>query len=170
MGEDKNEFEELETEEGVPEQEFSKVPGTEQGDLIASGSAGTVYDWSKAPEGGKAPPRVDLDGKTVTLNKAEIVLPPADRPWEKTKAGDKEYKYCSFVFHYDAEGQMEYYSGVRVFKREGNKYSHPTITRDRVNQSSRLLGLYADFKNKDINEVGLREFLGFLNFIGEFVK
>ncbi len=42
-------------------------------------------------------------------------------------------------------------------------YSPPTITRDRKSQASKLLGAYADFKKKDINEVSLREFMGFLN-------
>lgn len=157
----KNEFEELEEVDDAPSQEFSKVPG--QDNLIASGTAGTVYDWTTAPEGAKAPPRKDLDGKVVVIKKAELILPPPDKPWEKTRAGDKEYKYCNFVLHYDTDGQQEFYAGVRVFKREGDKYSHPTITRDRKNQSSHLLGLYADYKKKDINEISLREFLGYLN-------
>jgi len=160
--EEKNEFEELEVEDTAPEQEFSDVP-QDQDSLIASGSAGTTYDWSKAPEGVKAPPRINLDGKVVTIKKADIILPPLDRVWDKTKAGDKDFKYCTFVLYYNEEAQQEFYSGVRVFKREGDKYSHPTITRDRNNQASRLLGLYADFKEKDINEVSLREFMGFLN-------
>jgi hypothetical protein len=42
-------------------------------------------------------------------------------------------------------------------------YSHPTCTRDRANQASALLGKYADYKKKDINEVSLFEFLSFLN-------
>jgi len=158
--EETNEFENLEVDDSAPEQEFSPTPG--QDDMIASGSAGTVYDWSKAPEGTKAPPRIDLNGKEVIIKKADIVLPPKDKAWEKTKAGDKEFKYCTFVLTYDVDGQQEFYSGVRVFNRDG-KYSHPTITRDRKNQASKLLGLYADFKKKDINEVNLREFMGFLN-------
>ena len=162
---EKDEFKELdtgtETEEKVPEQEFSGVPG-EKEKMIASGSAGVVYDWSTAPEGTKAPPRINLDGKEVVIKKSDIILPPKDREWDKTRAGDKEYKYCSFILYYDAEGQQEFYNGVRVFNRDG-KYSHPTITRDRNNQASKLLGLYADFKEKDINEVNMREFMGFLN-------
>jgi len=161
MSEETNEFENLEVDESAPEQEFSPTPEG-QNNMIASGSAGTTYDWSKAPEGTKAPPRIDLDGKEVVLKKADIILPPNDKAWEKTKAGDKEFKYCTFVLLYDVDGQQEFYSGVRVFNRDG-KYSHPTITRDRKNQASRLLGLYADFKKKDINEVNLREFMGFLN-------
>ena len=157
---EENEFENL-SEDEAPEAEFQDVPKG-QG-MIDSGSAGTTYDWSKAPEGVKAPPRVDLNGKEVILKKADIVLPPADRAWEKTKAGDKDFKYCTFVLYYDEEGQQEFYSGVRVFRRDGEKYSHPTITRDRKNQASGLLGLYADFKEKDINEVSLKEFMGYLN-------
>lgn len=162
MTEEKNEFEELTSEDSVPEQEFSQVPGGQQ-DIIASGSAGTKYDWSKAPEGTKAPPRINLDGKEAIIKKADIILPAMDKEWSKTKAGDKDFKYCTFVLLYDLDGQQEFYSGVRVFKRDGDKYSHPTLTRDRKNQSSHLLGLYADFKGKDINEVSLREFMGFLN-------
>jgi len=37
------------------------------------------------------------------------------------------------------------------------------LTKDRKNQASELLGLYADFKKKDINEVSLKEFMAFLN-------
>jgi hypothetical protein len=156
--ENENEFDTLDTED-APVSEFAAVP---KNTMIDSGSAGTVYDWTTAPEGVKAPPRIDLNGKTVTIKKAEIILPPLDRKWELTKGGDKEFKYCSFILYYDVDGQQEFYSGMRVFKRE-NGYSHPTITRDRKNQSSRLLGIYADYKQKDINEIALKEFLGFLN-------
>jgi len=167
MAEEKNEFENLG--ETAPSQDFSDVPGGEGQDMIAAGSAGTKYDWTKAPEGVKAPPRIDLDGKTVTIKKTDIILPPKDREWTKSRDGTKEYKYCTFTLLYDVDGQAEFYSGVRVFKREekdgeGNyKYSHPTIMRDRKNQASKLLGMYADFKKKDINEISLREFLAFLN-------
>jgi len=159
----KNEFEDLVVDDDVaPEQEFSDAPDS-QDDLISSGSAGTVYDYNQAPEGVKAPPRENLNGQIFTLNKAEIILPPKSRVWSTTKKGDKEFKYCSFVMHYDKDGQQEFYSGVRVFKKEGDKYSHPTMTNDRKNQASNLKGLYADFKKKDINEVSLKEFMSFLN-------
>ena len=59
-------------------------------------------------------------------------------------------------------GQQEKVSGVRVFNRDG-QYSHPTITRDGVSQASKIFVMYAKHKGKDINEVGLREFMGFLN-------
>jgi hypothetical protein len=150
---DVNEFENIETAEGS---------SSNQEELINSGMAGTAYDWNKAPEGVKAPPRVSLDGQTVTIKKADIILPPMGRSWEKSRDGKTEYKTCTFVLFYDKEGQQEFYSGVRVFNRDG-KYSHPTIMRDRQNQSSRLLGLYADFKKKEIQEVSLREFMSFLN-------
>jgi len=161
MTEETNEFDNLDINEDVPQAETSEVPGG-QDEMISSGSSGTVYDWNSAPEGVKAPPREDLDGKEVTINKADIILPSMSRPWEKTKAGDKEFKYCTFSLYYDVNGQQEFYSGVRVFNRDG-KYSHPTLTRDRKNQASKLLGLYADYKKKDINEVSLKEFMAFLN-------
>jgi len=153
-----NEFENID-EEKAPEQEFS---ASSSEDMISAGPAGTAYDWSKAPEGVKAPPRIDLDNKEVTINKADIILPPKDKAWEKTKDGKKDFKYCTFILFYDVSGQQEFYSGVRVFNREG-KYSHPTIPRDRKNQASELMGMYADYKKKDINEVNLKEFMGFLN-------
>lgn len=162
MVDETNEFDSLDTEDSVPTQEFSEVP-TDSNKLIDRGAAGTVYDWSQAPEGVKAPPRQELNGQEVTIKKADIILPPAERKWELTKGGDKEFKYCTFILYYDVDGQQEFHSGVRVFKRDGDKYSHPTVTRDRNNQASRLLGLYADYKGKDINEVSLREFMGFLN-------
>lgn len=158
----KNEFEEL-SEEAAPETEFSE---TGEQDIIASSTAGTEYDWNKAPETLKAPPRVDLNGKIVTIKKASIMLPSTDKPWLKTRAGDKECKMCIFKLFYDVGGQQESYSGIRVFKRVENnieKYSHPTITRDRNNQASHLLGLYADFKKKDIQETNMKEFMSFLN-------
>lgn len=161
----KNEFEELDSEEFVPTATTSEVSKSSNS-MISSGSSGEVYDWTKAPEGVKAPPRVDLAGKIVTIKKADIIIPPIERAWEKTKAGDKQFKYCTFTLFYDQNGQQENYSGVRVFKRDENgeeKYSPPTITKDRKNQASRLMGLYADFRKKDINEVSLREFMGFLN-------
>jgi hypothetical protein len=137
-----------------------------QEDLISSGPAGTVYDWSKAPEGVKAPPRIDLDGKTVTIKKAEIILPAENLPWLLTLDKKKEFKYCKFTLYFDYQGQQESYAGVRVFLRDENgvkKYSHPTITRDRHNQASRLLGAMADYKGLDINEISLKTLLGFLN-------
>jgi len=156
-----NEFDDLDIQEDAPQADFSEVPGG-QDSMISSGASGTVYDWNSAPEGVKAPPRENLDGQTVTINKGDIVLPSMSKPWAKTRAGDKEFKYCTFSLYYDVNGQQEFYSGVRVFNREG-KYSHPTLTRDRKNQASKLLGLYADYKKKDINEVSLKEFMAFLN-------
>ena len=140
----KNEFDGLEPDE-APTQTVSEVPGGQES-LVSAGNAGQVYDWQTAPEGIKAPPRIDMNDKIVTIKKADIVLPPRERKWEATKAGDKQCKFCTFVLHYDFESQQEFYSGVRVFKRDG-KYSHPTMTRDRKNQSSRLLGLYADSRS-----------------------
>lgn len=160
MSDEKNEFENIEVSEETGD-DFS-IESEDNEDLISSTNTGTIYDWSTAPEIVKAPPRIDLNGKELTINKAEMRLPGIDKPWSKTKAGDKEFKYCTFTLTYDYEGQQEFYSGVRVFKREDGKYSHPTLTRDRKNQVSKLLGLYADFKKKDINEVSLKEFMGYL--------
>ena len=166
---EKNEFDDLGVDDDVPEKSFSDSPDGEQESLVSKGSAGTVYDWSQAPQGVRAPPRIDLDGKVVVIKKAEIILPPKDREWQKARTGTSEYKYCSFILFYGGkgiDGQQEFLSGCRVFKREENgkiMYSHPTIMRDRKNQSSKLLGIFADYKQKDINEISLKEFMSFLN-------
>ena len=157
----KNEFEDLNADE-APEQTYSEVPSDGQ-DVISSGSAGITYDWANAPETAKAPPRVDLNGKTVVIKKADIIMPPVSRPWDKTRDKTKDVKYCQFILFYDQEGQQENYSGCRVFRRDDDKYSHPSVTKDGNNQVSKLLVAYAEFKKKDPNEVSLREFMGFLN-------
>jgi len=164
----KNEFEDIE--DTVPENSFSTGTTNDtdsiDNDMVDSKAGGTAYNWKQAPTGTKAPPRQDMNGKIVVIEKAEIMLPPQDKPWEPTKKGDKFCKPCSFTLHYSEGGQVEFYSGIRVFKRDvdgKDKYSHPTITRDRVNQASQLLGLYADFKGKSINEVSMFEFMNFLN-------
>lgn len=169
MTEDKNEFEELAQTEGLnddfsetaPTNEYNETPGEDES-LISEGNTGQKYDWSKAPEGRKAPPRVGLNGQTVTIKEADITLPPAGREWALSRDGKVKFKYCTFTIFYDKENQQENYSGLRVFEREG-KYSHPSFTRDRNNQLSNLIGLYADFRSIDINEVNLKEFMGFLN-------
>lgn len=168
MVDEKNEFEELaQTESGLdedfsaPTSDYEETPEDDES-LISEGNTGQTYDWSKAPEGRKAPPRVDLNGQTVTIKKADIVLPPLSREWSLSRDGKVKFKYCTFTLFYDKENQQENYSGCRVFEREG-KYSHPSITTDRHNQVSNLMGLYADFRGKDIAEVNLKEFMAFLN-------
>ncbi len=158
---EENEFSKIGVEE-APAQEFSGTPN-EEGSMLDDSEGGEVYDYKNAPDDTRAPPRIDMDGKELVIVKAEIKLPAASREWTTSKTGKSEYKYCSFKVYYDFEGQQETVAGIRVFKREGDKYSHPSIMRDRVNQSSRLLGLYADFKRKDINEVPLSELMAYLN-------
>ena len=166
---EKNEFEELAQSEGLsddfsetaPSNEYEETPGQDE-NLISEGNSGQKYDWSKAPEGRKAPPRVDLTGQTVTIKSADIVLPPLSREWSLSRDGKTKFKYCTFTVFYDKENQQENYSGLRVFEREG-KYSHPSFTRDGNNQVSELIKLYAEFRGLDMNEVNLKDFMGFLN-------
>jgi hypothetical protein len=163
----KNEFED-EDMDAVPENEFADVPQNmddfnNSDDLISSNSAGVSYNWNMAPDSVKAPPRIQLDGEKVTIKKADILLPPESRPWDLSRDKTKKYKMCNFILYFDRDGQQESYSGCRVFEREDNKYSHPTITRDKNNQVSKMLGKYAEFKGKDINECSLKEFMAFLN-------
>ena len=154
---EKNEFDNLD-EDIPPVQEFVD----KEEDLIASSSAGVKYDWHTAPDRLKAPPRIDLNGKTVIINDAEIILPPKDKVWLRTRKGDKEYKYCTFVLHYSEQGQQEFYNGIRVFKSEGDKYSHPSITRDGKTQASALLVAYAKYKGRSPDEITLKELMAFL--------
>ena len=158
-----NEFEQID--DGIPAQEFGGMKNDEDGSsLVSGGPAGQVYDWKNcAPEGTKAPPRIDMNGKEIEIIKMQIILPSKDKPWLKTRKGDKEYKPVIFELSYSEGGQREFFSGMRCFRREDGKYSNPTITRDRMNQVSALLGIYADFKKKDINEISLKEFLSFLD-------
>lgn len=163
---EKNEFEQLE--EDFPEAKTAEVPTGESSELIVGSGAGVVYDYNTAPDTVRAPPRIDLNGKETIIKKADIILPLDNSPWDFTKDKSKEYKYCVFKLYYDIQGQQEFMSGVRVFKqvdqKDGKtKMSHPSVPRDRVNQASALLGKYADFKKKDINEISLREFMSFLN-------
>jgi len=165
--EEANEFEDqgIEVaEDKIPQDsgDYEDASNPDSDDLIASGSAGTEYDYNKAPEGISAPPRKDLDGQIVTIKEAKIILPPADRPWQKTRDGSKDVKSCTFKLFYDIDGQQEFYSGVRVFNRDG-KYSHPTIMNDGKNQASALKVAYAKFKGKTANEVSMKEFMSFLN-------
>ena len=162
---EKNEFEGLD-DEAAPTQAFSEgtVKGTDG--VMASSNRGILYDYNMAPDAIKAPPRIDLNGKIVTIKKADIELPPMDTPWEWTKDRSKEFKFVRFTIFFDIAGQQESYSGMRTFKRIENnvaKYSHPTVPKDRNSQSSNLMGLYADYRKKDINEVTMKEFLSFLN-------
>ena len=151
-----NKYEELD--------ESKEMPSVADDSLISSqGRGGVAYDWSTAPETVRAPPRINLDGKTVVITKADIMLPPESDPWEQTKDKKKECKRCPMKLFYNVDGQAEFLSGVRVFKANDGKYSPPSIPRDGINQASALVKLYAEFKGKNINEVSLREFMGFLN-------
>ena len=73
MSEDqKNEFDNLDIDdEAVPLQTISKTTD-EAEDIIASGRIGKEYDYNNAPNISKAPPRIDLNGKTVIIKEAKI--------------------------------------------------------------------------------------------------
>jgi len=169
-----NEFEEMYNVEDFSENENlqeQKDKTTEERpidseELIANGGEGLSYDYTKAPDRAKGPDRENLNGKIMTIEKAEIILPPPEKPWEWSKANTVEYKPCMFVVYYE-EGQREYYSGVKVFKRkdsEGNeKYSHPQIHNKGKNQASQLKKVYAKYKKAEPEEISLKQFMSFLN-------
>jgi len=156
-----NEFDELENVDSLND----NIEETNGNDMIASGNAGSVYDYDKAPDGASSPKRKEMDGQEVVVTKAEIILPPNSVEWKKPWKGKIEYKPCSLKLHYNNGEQIENYSGTKVFPAGDNndKYSHPTIDKMMKNQASKLMGMYADFKEKHINEVSLKEFMSFLN-------
>lgn len=155
MSEEKNVFEMSDDEEDglMPPQKNS---------MIADSKAGQVYDWETAPDYVKSAPRIDLDGKVIVLEKAEIFLPNKEVPWSKTMNGKNDVKRCQFKITYEGN-QSEFLSGMNVFSKEGGLYSHPTIFKEGNNQVSNLLKIYAKFKSKKPEEVSLKEFLAFLN-------
>jgi len=134
-------------------------------DMVASGSSGLEYDISKAPKTTKGPEREDLDGQTVTVTEVKVILPPAEADWQNSRDGKVQYKGVRFILFYDDNGQREYYSGMKVFKRTENgkdKYSDPVIQNNGSNQASQLKTTYANYKGKKPEEISMNEFLSFL--------
>lgn len=155
-----NEFEQYDTEEFDSDEETLNTD-----ELLAPGTTGLEYDFSKAPSTTKGPDREDLNGKTVTITDVKLILPPPEKEWELTKDKQKRYKSCQFILFYDDKGQREYYSGVKVFERKINgvsKYSDPTIHNNGKTQASALKKVYAEFKDKPIETVSLKELGSFL--------
>lgn len=172
-----NEFEDMydsddfvDTESEAGESKNEGINGADNGnggeDLIAGGNQGMAYDYTKAPDTAKGPDREDLDGKTVTIEKAEIILPPPEKDWVWSKKKTVEFKPCLFIVHYE-DGQKEFYSGVKVFKRKDDngveKYSHPQIQNNADSQASNLKSVYAKYKDAAPEEISLKQFMSFLN-------
>ena len=167
--EKENEFEKMynadEAFNSDDEFDSSENNNEEQEDLVASGSSGLEYDFTKAPSTTKGPERIDLDGKTVTITDAKLILPKPETEWSLSKNKKVKYKPCMFVLYYDNDGQREYYSGVKVFQREEKgliKYSDPIIHNEAENQATELKKVYSKFKGKTPEEVSMREFLMYL--------
>ena len=134
--------------------------------LIAGGSSGLEYDYTKAPKTTKGPDRINLDGKTVVIDEAKVILPKPESEWDWSKQKTVKYKPCMFILYYDEGGQREYYSGMKVFERKQDgvsKYSEPVIQNNAKTQASVLKTKYAEFKNKKPEEISMHEFLSFLN-------
>lgn len=130
---------------------------------FAQGPQGQVYDYMSAPDMTKAPPFVDLNGETVKLLKAELIIPPKEAKWtESLKNKSIRYKPCKLTLFFDKENQQTNISGVTVFDREG-AYSHPTINLAGKTQATDLLNKVAKFKNVDPKEIAIRDLMIFLN-------
>lgn len=168
-----NEFEEMYDNDDFNDVDVNKNAkvesfGTKELDdeLIASDNESLEYDFKRAPKTTKGPERVSLDGQTVTIVDAKIILPKPEAEWELSKNRKVKYKNCQFILFYDKEGQREYYSGVKVFERTTNdgevKYSDPVIHNKASNQASLLKQNYAKFKNKKPEEISMNEFLSYL--------
>ena len=76
---------------------------------FAESNAGTVYDYSQAPDSVSMPDRLEIDGQVVSVEKAEIIVPPVEWEWEKSKNDPtKLYKACPFkVYMKTSEGQLQ---------------------------------------------------------------
>ncbi len=161
-----NEFEEMYNEDEFNIDDLEEVKTKPSEDLVADTSEDLEFDFSKAPKTvGTKLERKNLDGKTVIITDAKIILPKPDSPWELSKDKKTRYKSCQFKVYYDEEGQFEYYSGVRVFPVEtpqGEKYSIPSIYNKSKTQAATLKKVYAKYKNKDVEKISMHEFLSFL--------
>lgn len=159
MEEEKNEFEELNNTETETTTE-QEIQDTES---LVSNQEGQEFDFTNMPDNVKAPERIDLNGKEITITDVKLILPLKSEQWTIPKnKSPNVYKPCKLKVFYSEGGQQEYYSGSKVFKNDDGTYTLPTIHTDRNSQASELLGKYADFKKKDIKEISLKEFLGFL--------
>lgn len=159
-----NEFEMLE-DVNVSEERENLPQGNEGEDnMIEQGSGGKVFDFSNVSNYSKAPARIDMDGEIVGIIKAEVFYPDLNSGnlrLNKTKDLQYEYIDCTFKVSYDSKehpGQVEYYSGVKMFKNKNTgKFSAPSIHSAGKTQSAKLLNLYATHLGKKPNEVYLKD-------------
>lgn len=166
----KNEFEEMYGEEefsieDLESSDYKEKNSTSADDLVYENKE-LEYDFTKAPTStGKKIERKDLDGKTVTITDAKIILPSPDSEWQLSRNKQTRYKNCQFKVFYDDEGQFEYYSGVKVFPvktPKGEQYSQPSIYNKSKNQAATLKKTYAEHAGKEVEKVSMYEFLNFL--------
>lgn len=134
----------------------------------ASRGGRATYDWRNAPDKVKAPPRQNLNGQTVTIVSADILVPDDRVPWEKTRKGDKETKKAALVLKYDTENQVEYLSGFRFFKNDdGTMGSDPSFDRQGTNQVANLFRMFATLRaikeKKGAETATLKDFMTWLN-------
>jgi len=147
------------------------IVGTEQQQTTSESESEMVteetqeFDFNKASKSTKGPERENLDGKTVVISDAKIILPKEETEWNLSRNKKCKYKQCKFIMFYDNEGQREYYSGIKMFERmvDGkSKLSEPNIQNDGKTQATMLKQVYAKYKGKKTEEVSMHEFLSFL--------
>ena len=110
--------------------------------------------------------RVDLDGKTVTIAKAQLFeADTSEEPTQALKNKSQEYYKANFILHYETENEdREYISGVVQFvQRDGSLSPHNFWYPGAQNQAAKLWEAVADFKQKEPSKLSPREFMAFLN-------
>lgn len=155
---EKNVFEEMEAEGSV-----------QDNDTVEPISNGAEIDYDKLSNsavGDKVKyERVNLDGKTVTVLKAQLFAADTSQEPEKALNSDAKKYRTNFIVHYDTENKdREYISGVIQFvNRDGGLSEHQFWYPDSNSQVASLWEKVAEFKNKKPEDLSPREFLAFLN-------
>jgi hypothetical protein len=148
-------------------EEQTMKDNAETDDPVMAGKDTIKFDFSKASKKTKRPERVNLNNETVVIEDAELEIPGLNTEWKYTQKSKVPYKDCIFKVVYDRDGQYEYYSGVKVFRREDKTtgkegYSEPSIDNNGKTQATMLKKAYAEFKGKRMEEVSNYEFLNYL--------
>ena len=115
--------------------------------------------------------RENLDGKTVTITKAEILLPRIhDRDGNdlvQTAKENKKVKYYNsrLVVHFDYNDQQESIPGIKYFvdAKTNLPQQYPAIPRNGRSQAAKLFNMVAQKMGKNPEDVTDFQFISFLN-------
>lgn len=156
--EEKNVFDEMAAEGGVSDNDQPE-PVTSSGEIDYDKLSNTAVGEKTKYE------RVNLDGKTVTIAKAQLFSADTTQEPEKAMNSDAKFYRASFILHYDTENKdREYLSGcVQFVNRDGGVSEHQFWYPNAQNQVAALWEKVAEFKKKKPEDLSPREFMAFLN-------